>query len=73
FDDWYCFRGNPDLGEQRAFREWAQSKPEWYFTEYQKEGPSRNSFIVSRKEPVTSGEVPGNREQGAGNREQAVI
>jgi hypothetical protein len=22
FDDWFCFRGHPDRGEQRAFREW---------------------------------------------------
>lgn len=56
FDDWYCFRGNPDLGEQRAFREWAASKPDWTFTEYQKEGPGRNSFIANRKPLMQSGE-----------------
>ncbi len=22
FDDWFCFRGNPEQGEQRAFGEW---------------------------------------------------
>ncbi|MGH9328694.1 MAG: TylF/MycF/NovP-related O-methyltransferase [Terriglobia bacterium] len=49
FDDWYCFRGNPELGEQRAFREWTQGKPDWLFTEYQKEGATRNSFIANRK------------------------
>jgi hypothetical protein len=49
FDDWYCFRGNPSLGEQRAFREWTRDKSDWTFTEFQKEGPSRNSFIVNRK------------------------
>jgi hypothetical protein len=49
FDDWYYFRGNPNLGEQRAFREWVQDKTEWVFTEYQKEGPNRNSFIASRR------------------------
>jgi hypothetical protein len=48
FDDWYCYRGNPGLGEQRAFNEWKQSLPDWIFTEYQKEGPCRNSFIASR-------------------------
>ena len=46
FDDWFCFRGNPNLGEQRAFREWAESLPDWTFVEYQKEGPWRNSFIA---------------------------
>lgn len=49
FDDWYCFRGNPDLGEQRAFTEWVESKPEWAFIQYQKEGAWRNSFIASRR------------------------
>jgi len=46
FDDWYCFRGNPNLGEQRAFREWSTRLPDWTFVEYQKEGPWRNSFIA---------------------------
>jgi O-methyltransferase len=48
FDDWYCFRGNPNLGEQRAFSEWKATMPDWRFTEYQKEGPYRNSFIASK-------------------------
>ena len=48
FDDWYCFRGNPKLGEQRAFNEWRETMVGWIFTEYQKEGPWKNSFIASR-------------------------
>lgn len=48
FDDWYCFKGNPDLGEQRAFKEWAEGQKKWRFTEYHKEGPWRNSFIANR-------------------------
>ena len=47
FDDWYAFRGNPALGEQRAFHEWAPTLPHLTFTEFQKEGPWRNSFIVN--------------------------
>jgi len=47
FDDWYSFRGNPALGEQRAFREWIPGLPHLTFTEFQKEGPWRNSFIVN--------------------------
>jgi hypothetical protein len=50
FDDWYCFRGNPELGEQRAFREFKDSLPDWLFTEYQKEGPFRISFIANKKQ-----------------------
>jgi hypothetical protein len=50
FDDWYCFKGNPDLGEQRAFREFQEELPDWVFTEYQKEGPFRASFIATKKQ-----------------------
>ena len=50
FDDWYCFYGNPDLGEQKAFNEWKETMADWVFTEYQKEGPWRNSFIASKRE-----------------------
>jgi O-methyltransferase len=49
FDDWYCFRGDPRFGEQRAFAEWTETMPEWIFTQYQKEGPWRNSFIVNHR------------------------
>lgn len=52
FDDWYTFRGNPNLGEQRAFREWTATLTDWIFTEYQKEGPWRNSFIANRRVSV---------------------
>lgn len=49
FDDWFCFRGNPNLGEQRAFYEWKVTMPEWFFTEYHKDGPWRNSFIIGKR------------------------
>ena len=47
FDDWYSFRGNPKRGEQRAFADWQDSLPQWTFTQFQKEGSSRNSFIAN--------------------------
>ena len=47
FDDWYNFKGNPNLGEQRAFAEWSEDMTDWAFVQYQKEGPWRNSFIAS--------------------------
>lgn len=47
FDDWYCFRGNPNLGEQKAFNEWKATMTDWIFTEYQKEGPWGISFIAT--------------------------
>jgi hypothetical protein len=47
FDDWYCFRGNPRRGEQRAFAEWRQTLRGFTVSEYQKEGPWRVAFLVS--------------------------
>ncbi len=54
FDDWYCFKANPDLGEQRACREWCEANPELHLTEYHKEGPWKNSFIVNRRRSDTA-------------------
>jgi hypothetical protein len=51
FDDWFQFFGNPLLGQQQAFREWQQSHPDWAVTEFQKEGATRNSFIVAHRNP----------------------
>ena len=49
FDDWYCYRGNPELGEQKAFYEWVEKLPDWTFTQFQKESHTRNSFISNHK------------------------
>ena len=51
FDDWYCFRGNPNFGEQKACAEWLDSNPDWILTQYQKESSWRNSFIANEKLP----------------------
>lgn len=48
FDDWFAFRGNPNRGEQRAFREWLETLDGYVATEFQKEGVWRNSFIMNR-------------------------
>jgi O-methyltransferase len=68
FDDWYCFRGNPWRGEQRAFAEWKeQDLQSFAVSEYQKEGPWRNSFVVSA--------IPTGAETGTGaeTRTQLVV
>lgn len=49
FDEWYGYRGNPDLGERRAFREFMADMPDWIFTELHKEHARRCSFIASRR------------------------
>jgi hypothetical protein len=47
FDEWYHYKGNPSLGEQRAFHEWKDKNPQLILNEFHKEGPYRNSFIVT--------------------------
>lgn len=49
FDDWFCFRGDPNKGEQRATREWLIKHPEIELLEYHKFGWHGNSFIVHKK------------------------
>ena len=46
FDDWFCFRGNPDRGEQRAFREWLEKHPHIKATELFRFGWQHNSFVL---------------------------
>jgi O-methyltransferase len=47
FDDWYSFRGNPRLGEQKAFSEWKKTVVGFTLSEYQKEGAWRVAFLAS--------------------------
>lgn len=49
FDDWYNFRGNPQLGEQKAFYEWLKNNPQFQAVEFMKEPAFRNSFIVTKR------------------------
>lgn len=48
FDDWFCFNGNPDKGEQRAFREFRESNPGLKTSEYLNFGWHGKSFILHR-------------------------
>jgi hypothetical protein len=48
FDDWYCFKSNPERGEQLACSEWLGSHPDIRLTEYHKFGWAGCSFIVNR-------------------------
>lgn len=46
FDDWFCFRGSPKYGQQRAFREWLEVNPSIRASEFYKYGWHGNSFIL---------------------------
>lgn len=48
FDDWFCFNGRRDRGEQLACREWLDRNPTFQLTEYQKYHWGGNSFIFNR-------------------------
>ena len=50
FDDWFCYRGNPNKGEQRAFREWLEENPSLQVSQYQKYGAESNSFLIHKIE-----------------------
>ena len=49
FDDWFCFRGNPNHGEQLAFRDWLSKYPEITASEYQRFNWKGNSFILHKQ------------------------
>lgn len=49
FDDWFMYRGSPDKGEQRAFREFLDAHPHWQAVPYQTYSVFCNSFIMHRR------------------------
>lgn len=46
FDGWFAFRGNPDRGAQKSFREWLIKNPFIRAIEFRKFGWHGNSFIL---------------------------
>lgn len=46
FDDWYCFCGDPERGEQRAWREFTQSYPELRFAEFVQTNEAKSFIFV---------------------------
>jgi O-methyltransferase len=49
FDDFYCYCGRPDEGEQRALAEFLQTNPAIEFQRFLTYSPAGQSFIVYRK------------------------
>ena len=49
FDDWFCYQGRTDRGEQQACREWLARNPQIELIEYWREPPQPMSFIVNFK------------------------
>jgi O-methyltransferase len=49
FDDWFCYKGRSDRGEQRACAEWLERETSLSLTPYHKFHWAGNSFIVNRR------------------------
>jgi hypothetical protein len=49
FDDWYCFKGDPRKGEQRAAAEWLERHPQWQLIPWRPFGWAGMSFLVHEK------------------------
>ena len=49
FDDWFCFKGDPDMGEQLAFKQWLGKNPDITASEYHKFFWGGNSFILHKR------------------------
>lgn len=52
-DDWYCFKGHPERGVQKAWSEFINSDEiaqKFKFSDYQNDGWARKSFIVNQIE-----------------------
>jgi O-methyltransferase len=50
FDDWFCYQGTPDRGEQKACRDWLTRNPQIELIDYWREPPQPVSFIVTFKQ-----------------------
>jgi hypothetical protein len=49
FDDWFCFRANPQRGEQRAFKEWLKKNKRLNAIEFHKFSWHGISFIINKQ------------------------
>ena len=48
FDDWFFYKGRPDMGERKAFTEWLEKNPRFSVTEFHKYYWHGNSFILHK-------------------------
>lgn len=57
FDDWFCFHGDPDRGERKAFREFREANPSLHFEEFVRNSESCSFVYVGCKsDPMASPE-----------------
>jgi hypothetical protein len=49
FDDWFHYKGHPNRGEARAFREFLEARPEWAAVSWTAYSTFCQAFILSRR------------------------
>lgn len=49
FEDWFCYRNNPNHGEQKAFNEWLEANPQFKASDFALE-PTIKAFVIYRKD-----------------------
>ena len=54
FDDWFCYRADPNRGEQRAWREWLALHPDYAAIEWRTIGWHGQSLIVHHCDPAAA-------------------
>ena len=50
FDDWYCFYGDPNKGEQKAFREFKERNPQLQFVDFVRTNEAQSFIFIGNKE-----------------------
>lgn len=58
FDDWYCFKGSPERGEHKAFKEWLDNNSSFQALEFHKFHWSGNSFLMQTEKEEMAGKNP---------------
>jgi hypothetical protein len=54
FDDWFCYRGRPDRGEQRAFGEFRERHPELEFVPFMQTCMAQSFIFIERKPAISA-------------------
>lgn len=54
FDDYFCYRADPKVGEQRAFREWLDMNPGFSAVELMRFSWHGNSFVIHREDATSN-------------------
>jgi hypothetical protein len=52
FDDWFCFYGDPELGERRAWGEFRRANPTLRFTEFIHTNEAQAFIYLGEKQPA---------------------